>query len=93
MNFTNFNGTYILDNLTPYTEYSVYVTAVRLIGDTGRPLEGMKTTILIKTTLAGSKSKNFLSQITGVNLSKPYAIIILSRIMAQALISLQQLFH
>ena len=54
VNVMNFNGTYILDNLTPYTEYSVYVTAVRSIGDTGRPLEGMKTTTLIGRTLAGS---------------------------------------
>ena len=60
VNVTNFTGTYTLDNLTPYTEYSVYVTAVRLIGDANRPLEGMKTTTLIKRTLAGSKSKEIL---------------------------------
>ena len=51
---TNFDGTYILTNLKPYTIYSVYVTAVRLIGgDTGKPLEGMKSKILTKRTLAG----------------------------------------
>ena len=61
VNVFNFTGTYTLDNLTPYTEYSVYVTAVRLIGDTGRRLEGMKTVTLIKGTLAGSKSKEIFS--------------------------------
>ena len=54
VNAINFTGTHTLDNLTPYTEYSVYLTAVRLIGDTGRPLEGMKTTTLIGRTLPGS---------------------------------------
>ena len=54
INVTNFTGTYTLDNLTPYTEYSVYVTAVRLIGDTGRLLEGMKSVIVTKRTLTGS---------------------------------------
>ena len=51
---TNFDGTYILTNLIPYTIYSVYVTAVRLIGgDNDRPLEGMKSKILTERTLAG----------------------------------------
>ena len=55
-NNTNFTGTYTLDNLTPYTEYSVYVTAVRLIpADTGRALEGMKSEIITRRTLAGGK--------------------------------------
>ena len=40
VNDINFDGTYTLINLMPYTMYSVYVTAVRLIGDTSRPLEG-----------------------------------------------------
>ena len=61
VNVFNFTGTYTLDNLTSFTEYSVYVTAVRLIGDNGRPLEGMKATILTKRTLAGSKSKDIFS--------------------------------
>ena len=61
INVVNFTGTYTLDNLTPYTEYSVYVTAVRLIGDTSRVLEGMKTTTLTERTLAGSKSKEIFS--------------------------------
>ena len=47
---------YTLVNLRPYTEYSVYVTAVRLIGgDNGRSLEGMKSKLLIERTLAGGK--------------------------------------
>ena len=53
VNFTNFNGNYTLDNLRPYTEYSVYVTAVRLIGTTGRPLEGEMSEVVSKRTLAG----------------------------------------
>ena len=56
VNVNNFNGTYILDNLTPYTEYDVYVTAVRsILGDTDRPLEGIESVIITKRTLAGSK--------------------------------------
>jgi len=50
---TNFTGNYILDNLRPYTEYSVYVTAIRLIGTTGRLLEGEKGEIVTARTLAG----------------------------------------
>ena len=54
VNVTNFTGLYTLDNLRPFTEYSVYVTAVRLIGgDTSRPLEGMKSKTLAERTLAG----------------------------------------
>ena len=51
VNITNFNGTYTLDNLRPFTEYSIYVTAVRLIG--GRLQEGMKSRTLTERTLAG----------------------------------------
>ncbi|XP_065918194.1 contactin-3-like isoform X2 [Dysidea avara] len=50
---TNFTGNYTLDNLRPYTEYSVYVTAVRLIGTTSRPLEGEKSRTVTARTLAG----------------------------------------
>ena len=39
----------------PYTTYSIYVTAVRLIGDNNRPLEGAKSKILIERTLAGGE--------------------------------------
>ena len=53
VNVTNFTGNYTLDNLRPYTEYSVCVTAVRLIGTTGRPLEGEKSDIVSTRTLAG----------------------------------------
>ena len=60
---TNFDGTYILTNLIPYTIYSVYVTAVRLIaGDNDRPLEGMKSKILSERTLAGGEYN--MSQLT-----------------------------
>jgi len=50
---TDFEGTYTLSNLRPYTIYSIYVKAVRLIGNTGRLLEGMKSRIVIERTLAG----------------------------------------
>ena len=53
VNVTNFTGMYTLDNLRPYTEYHIYVTAVKLIGITGRPLEGKKSKILTERTLAG----------------------------------------
>ena len=53
VNVTNFTGNYTLDNLRPYTEYSVYVTAVRLIGTTGRSLKGEKSNIVSARTLAG----------------------------------------
>ena len=53
VNVTNFNGNYTLDNLKPYTEYSVYVTAVRLIGTTGRSLEGEKSETVSTRTIAG----------------------------------------
>ena len=59
----NVTGNYTLDNLRPYTEYSVYVTAVRLIGTTGRSLEGEKSDTITKRTLAGGLSdKNFVYQ-------------------------------
>ena len=51
---TSFSGTYTLDNLRPYTVYSVYVTAVRSIGNTGRLLTGMKSTTITERTFAGS---------------------------------------
>ena len=55
VNDTNFDGTYTLINLIPYTMYSVYVTAVRLIGDTARPLEGIKSRTVTGRTLAGGE--------------------------------------
>ena len=59
VNDTNFDGTYILTNLSPYTIYSVYVTAVRLIGgDNDTPLEGMKSKVLTTRTLAGGGTIN-----------------------------------
>jgi len=53
VNVTNFTGNYTLENLRPYTEYSVYVTAVRLIGTTVRSLEGEKSRTVTTRTLAG----------------------------------------
>ena len=59
VNVINFTGNYTLDNLRPYTEYSVYVTAVRLIGTTGRPLEGEKSDTISTRTLAGGCPNNY----------------------------------
>ena len=53
VNLTDFNGTYTLGNLRPYTVYSVYVTVVKRRGNTGGPLEGMKSKTLTERTLAG----------------------------------------
>ena len=44
---------FIVNNLRPYTQYSVYVTAVKLINVTGRLLEGEKSETVIERTLAG----------------------------------------
>ena len=52
------DSTYTLDNLRPYAEYSVYVTAVKLIGTTGRSLEGQKSRTVTARTLAGRKLLN-----------------------------------
>ena len=56
VNIVNFTGTYTLDNLTPYTEYRVYVAAVKLIGGTNRPLEGNKSRTVTGRTLAGGET-------------------------------------
>jgi len=59
VNVTKFAGTYTLDNLRPYTFYSVYVTAVSLIDSTNELLEGSKSETLTRRTLAGSKLEQF----------------------------------
>ena len=61
VNVTNFTDMFIVNNLRPYTEYSVYVTAVKLINVTGRLLEGEKSETVNERTLAG-----------GILLYKPY---------------------
>ena len=63
INNANFDGKYILTNLRPYTEYSIYATAVRYIGGTDRPLEGIKSKILTERTLAGGIAQNELIKI------------------------------
>ena len=51
VNVTNFSGTYALDGLRPYTEYSVYVT----VGLVGRPQESARSMTVTNKTLAGGK--------------------------------------
>ena len=63
VNDTTFDGTYTLTNLIPYTIYSVYVTAVRLIGGTVRPLEGMKSITVTGRTLAGSEIVDYMNHL------------------------------
>ena len=60
VNVVNFTGTYILDNLTPYTEYNMYVTAVRLIENSSRALEGNKSRTVTGRTLAGGEAINYI---------------------------------
>ena len=48
---TNFNGTYTLDGLRPYTDYSVYVT----VGVTDKSQESVRTVTVTSKTLAGGK--------------------------------------
>ena len=53
VNNTNFNGTYTLGNLSPYTEYNIHVTAVQIIEATGESLKGEDSPIVTERTLAG----------------------------------------
>ena len=53
VNITNFNGTYTLGNLSPYTEYNIHVTAVQIIEATGKLLKGEDSPIVTERTLAG----------------------------------------
>ena len=47
----NFTGSYVLDDLTPSTQYSIYVRAVRLIGENNETLEGNISVVANATTL------------------------------------------
>ena len=51
INVTNFNGMYTLNDLRPYTDYSVYMT----VGVTDRPQESVRTMTITSRTLAGGK--------------------------------------
>ena len=45
----NFTGSYILEDLTPSTQYNIYVRAVRLIGESDEILEGyISNTVSVK---------------------------------------------
>ena len=62
----NFNGTYTLDNLSPYKEYSVYVVVGSTPGSTGRQLESVTSMTVIATTFAGGKNneKNIVTNLS-----------------------------
>ena len=47
----NFTGSYVLEDLTPSTQYNIYVTAVRLIGEKNEILEGNISIVANATTL------------------------------------------
>ena len=51
VNVTDFHGTYVLDGLRPYTEYSVYV----IVGLVGGPQESVRSMTVTGKTLAGGK--------------------------------------
>ena len=61
---TSFIGSYTLGDLRPYTVYSVYLTAVTLINGTDELLEGTKSEIISRRTLAGSKYNSFSLTVT-----------------------------
>ena len=45
----NFTGSYVLEDLTPSTQYNIYVRAVRLIGESDEILEGyISNTVSVK---------------------------------------------
>ena len=52
INVFNFNGSYILKNLSPSTQYILYVTAVRLIGVNKKIVEGNSSITVTATTSA-----------------------------------------
>ena len=53
---TNFNGTYTLDNLSPYTDYSVYILVESTPGSAGRlALESVQSSTVSALTLSGGK--------------------------------------
>ena len=54
INDSDFTGSYSLTRLSPYTVYSVYVTAVTLVNGSDQ-IEGSKSKNVTKQTLAGSK--------------------------------------
>lgn len=51
INVFNFDGLYILKNLSPSTQYSLYVKAVRLIGVNEEMVEGNSSVIVTAATL------------------------------------------
>ena len=66
VNIADFNGSYTLSSLRPFTTYKIYVTAVTLINGTGAQLEGLGSEVVTIRTLAGSKYRNF-SKVTGLH--------------------------
>ena len=54
VNVVNFTGLYILSNLIPSTQYSIYIKAVKYIGVTYGILEGNSSLIAIAKTLSSA---------------------------------------
>ena len=46
----DFTGSYVLEDLTPSTQYNIYVRAVRLIGENNEILEGYGSIVANATT-------------------------------------------
>ena len=58
----DFNGTFTLGNLSPYTEYDIHLTAVKITQATGESLEGEESPVVGERTLAGGTVANFEGQ-------------------------------
>ena len=54
VNVVNFTGLYILSNLIPLTQYSIYIRAVKYIGVNYGILEGNSSLIATAKTLAST---------------------------------------
>ena len=48
----NFTGSYVLKNLTSSTQYSIYVSAVRFIGENNEILKGSRSIVTAAKTLS-----------------------------------------
>ena len=79
INITNFNGTYTVGNLSPYTEYNINVTAVKIIGATGESLKGEDSPVVTERTLAGGTVTNKSINISTYIFAEPIVTALLQR--------------